>query len=160
MAIKIRQSTFETNSSSVHSIVIDTRNMIEPSDISIYSNGGKYGWEYEMLSTINERVDYLWQGICQNYDPSEALYEWRDAIHEWLPNANLEYPKYPDGYIDHAGGLYPLLKRMYDDRTLLGCYLLGIDSYVETYNDNEYNQPEDVFTYPEGDGYVRYEKWN
>ena len=167
MLTKMRKGTFETNSSSVHSIVIDVGSSPAPrSDIEFLCDGGEYGWGYDCLASPSELASYLWQAVCclcesEYYDKDEAVTFWTDAIHEWLPNAEIEYVGNRNGYdryIDHASELIDLLEQFKDDDILLGCYLVNSGSFVEIYNDNE-DDFRDEFSYPEGN-YIFYEKGN
>ena len=65
MTIKIRKGVFETNSSSVHTLVfhkVDINNAVCIDEMKIY--GGYYGrCPRAPLTTIEERLNYLWTGI-------------------------------------------------------------------------------------------------
>lgn len=71
MTVKIRKGVFETNSSSVHSICIsgDDRYEIETPDYegTAIVEGGEYGWGYETLHGMSEKLSYVFTSI-QYYD--------------------------------------------------------------------------------------------
>jgi hypothetical protein len=65
---QIRRGTFETNSSSVHSLVIENEKKIgelEKSQLKLNKKGeievqlGKYGWGLSFLTTQQEKLNYL-----------------------------------------------------------------------------------------------------
>lgn len=61
----IRNSVFETNSSSSHSLSIVKRGVIKPSTLSVDTDKkvhvtlGDFGWGYEELCTQEEKLSYL-----------------------------------------------------------------------------------------------------
>ena len=65
MSINIRSNVFETNSSSVHTIVFhktDFSNVLDDTYMEIH--GGYYGRCPELpLTTIEERLNYLWTAV-------------------------------------------------------------------------------------------------
>lgn len=158
----IRQSVFETNSSSVHAIVIDTHMPEAPDYAEYHSNGGEFGWERDELSWPKARLDYLWQGIVSCYaDEEGAIDEWAYAIHEWMPNAVLEIPDESDcHYIDHAYEGKYVWDKMREDHLMLGRYLLSPNSCVHTWNDNDpdYKWDEPWYDLPSDGEYELYEK--
>jgi hypothetical protein len=100
MAIKIRKSIFETNSSSMHSLSIGK----EPKDLTpneeysdvITLGVGEYGWGYEVITTWLEKADYL----AVNIDPESDRYSMlTEAIHKQYPNLIVKLSIH--GYIDH-----------------------------------------------------------
>ena len=65
---QIRRGTFETNSSSMHSLVIENERSIgklEESKLKLNKKGeirvhlGEYGWGPEFLKTQQEKLNYL-----------------------------------------------------------------------------------------------------
>lgn len=88
MKVQIRNSVFETNSSSTHSIVIGNGVYVMPKEdgtiklvnyshdwaddennkpTSIYFGSDEFGWEFRRLETIEDRASYLWTAIIKCY---------------------------------------------------------------------------------------------
>lgn len=68
-----RYNSFETNSSSSHSLVI--KNTAICPDIKLEPKTGKYGLEYQILSTPEEKLSYLLTAYicCMNQDVNVAI---------------------------------------------------------------------------------------
>ena len=125
--IEIRSSIFETNSSSVHVLVIpkDTRFSI-PNRVSLHT--GEYGWsndkEYNTL-------DYMYTA-CKERGQEEV-----NKFLNYLKNKGVEEIDCHDSewyYIDHG---YELpLDDLFSNDSLLDRFLFGVDSFVQTGNDN------------------------
>ena len=174
--IKIRRGMFETNSSSVHSIVIDVSGTAHVIEDAFEIHGDEYGWGFQTLETPQDRACYLWQALwcCSPYgqDKPDDLDQWKEKIAAWVPNAtfvdvdedernNIErddddfyFGWYPG--IDHGGELQEMLYEFWEDDELLGAYLTGDNSHVVCSNDNE---DSFGFYYPNCD-YIEYEKGN
>jgi hypothetical protein len=68
MKKQIRQSVFETNSSSTHTISIsmsdEYKSVLEKmSGEGIASTSGQFGWEYDIYGDTWDKASYLWTGI-------------------------------------------------------------------------------------------------
>ena len=65
MKMSIRNGVFETNSSSVHTIVIDTSGNEDEYALRYYDGPdlGFYGREFKVVGTSEDRVSYLWTAI-------------------------------------------------------------------------------------------------
>lgn len=121
MLKKVRNNTFETNSSSIHSLSI----MKEDNPVDALSNlnytisFGEYGQYRHEYTYPREIICYLWTmvHIC------EPKNKYIQLMREWLPNCN--FPDEPeihadqyeewydiDGYIDHGGDWFDYT---YDD---------------------------------------------
>ena len=61
--IKIRNGCFETNSSSVHTLVI-SRNMPKVLPPSITFHIKEYGWEIKAYDDMQDRADYFYTAAC------------------------------------------------------------------------------------------------
>ena len=148
MNIKMRVGVFETNSSSVHSLVFhktDVTNVVNDNVMEIH--GGEFGRApQEALFGTENRLNYLWTAIWEinyeyfDYDKQEWAYNleeiawWKNAIHLYCPNAIL-YDLKDDGswdypFVDHADLVKPLLDAMKQDITILRYYLLDPDGYI------------------------------
>ena len=117
---KIRKGTFETNSSSMHSLVIENEENIkelEKSQLKLNEKNeievtlGEYGWGLEFLETQQEKLNYLVTLIAgsKGIDNINDLED--DSEYEYLKNQLLKYTNATnikiygfengDYYIDH-----------------------------------------------------------
>lgn len=64
--MQIRQGTFETNSSSVHSIAIRGESLLASRE-EVIIKFGEYGWGYEELRTPSEKASYVLTYIAAVY---------------------------------------------------------------------------------------------
>lgn len=141
--IKIRSNVFETNSSSVHSIVI-TNSSTKPGwfiDFTI----GQFGWEFNELKTPEEKASYFYTAAC-------SLLE-RDVFNEIAEKLSLydvdaycnEHAKFhkednyvwlENGYIDHVDELEDWVNDLMNDTDKLIRFIFNDESFVITGNDN------------------------
>lgn len=140
--ISFRNGFFETNSSSVHVLVIpkDTEISIPK---AVYLSYGKYGWGY---SKEYDTLDYFYQAcVDAGKEELEKLFSYLyrkgvEVIHcRELDNPDEELTWENGGFVDH-GNEIPL-DELFANETLLDRFLFGIDSYVQTGNDNSYECP-------------------
>lgn len=153
---KIRNKTFETNSSSTHCIAIPRNN--PPSsrylDRIVFSYDC-YGWEFECRSFH----DYLWTAILcfnESYESgwieyTHSLEEWEEKIRKVLENdfstIIFEYPE--EGsyyYIDHDSELKDLLETLWNDEELLRDSILSGMVYTGNDNADDYYR-EDMYDF-------------
>lgn len=148
--IQIRQNSFETNSSSVHVLVIPKDTTINVPK-KVFLSGGEYGWQFDTeYSTIN----YMYQ-VCIDYGREELekffAYLKRKGVEEihapelhWVKSEyngkEFEYAENNDGYVDHVSEIP--LDDMFANENLLDRFLFG-DSFIETGNDNEDGCPDE-----------------
>ena len=184
---KIRRGTFETNSSSTHSIVIPRKKESISTGDNFVFNTGSYEWEFGRY----DFADYLWTAILQisNYheDKSGSVYvnpwskqrfeihsidEWKEKIRNVLSpyyaDIIFKMPKvddwgYEDCSIDHVSETMELLDKLYDDEELLLNSILYGE--VFTGNDNCYEEEqiydEEIQEYEDDeDNYYVYYKYN
>lgn len=128
--ISIRRGTFETNSSSTHSIGIPI-NMKSDYPNYVRFNCGEFGWEWEEV----DPADYLYTALCdlEDYDRIEEL-------KNILKKHNIEYymNESKDGYIDHSYETIKFIEDIFSDEDkLLNFIFYGI---VFTGNDNSENE--------------------
>ena len=142
--MKIRKGTFETNSSSTHSIAISKNKVNIPVGRSINFHIGEYGWEESEYSF----PDYMYTSLLYN-DDEEGLQKLKSILDKWNVKYNFEEPELEyyngyrylnNGYIDHGGETFSIMREILNDEDLLARALFG-DSTVYTGNDNgsEYN---------------------
>lgn len=146
MKRQIRNSVFETNSSSTHSIAIPKKSVAIGKSISFYI--GEYGWENDCVDSAS----YLYTAILYTYDIADA----EDKINNLkriLDNHNISYqfeePSYKTGsygtylnygYVDHGYELRDFIDTVLNDEDLLMRYLFG--GLVYTGNDNQDDRPD------------------
>lgn len=159
----IRENLFETNSSSVHAIVVNPKAELQiPETHVINFNVGEFGWELETYHSIEDRASYLWTAILEVYckwndnDESQKYYtegarEWERYIIETINNefkGNVDvYFEWPNKhtqffYIDHSEELTPWLEILKNNPHNLLAYLLGADTEIRTGNDNDDAYPD------------------
>lgn len=148
----IRKNTFETNSSSTHAICICTdKRLLE--DVKypnhLYFGIGEHGWEFETLSTPEDKANYLYTAILELYekDYSEKI----NVIFEWLGDigceSEFEKPIWhksdnwmwlKNGGIDHYDQTKNFVEAVLRNKKLLLNYLFSDNSFVDKGNDNSY----------------------
>lgn len=113
---KIRKGTFETNSSSMHSLVVEggIKGEKKEANLPLYPDGtleietGEYGWGYGLLKTPVSKLEYLITLLCctNGIETMEELEE-NDVFQEWLEDLK-EYAGVKrilvtdfSGYVDH-----------------------------------------------------------
>lgn len=181
MKTNIRQSVFETNSSSIHSIAVKrgTKDQgieyVTKRDGAIAFNLGQFGWKAMKHTSIVKRASYLWTLACS--DTIKEANKRERFIRETLNEVGIKCVFQPvvqkvyesgweccvaeDGeyfYIDHSDSWGNLTDKIFSDKDFLLDFLFG-DSYVITYNDND---DYDDWLYAEDDGVDRdeYDKFN
>lgn len=140
--IKIRKGTFETNSSSTHSIAISKNKVEIPVGLCIHFNIGEYGWEKGKYNF----ADYMYTSLLCNND-AEGFQKLKSILDKWGIRYKFQSPKWSywgeyernryldNGYIDHSYETYDIMREILDDEDLLARALFG-DSAVYTGNDN------------------------
>lgn len=137
--MKIRKGTFETNSSSTHSIAISKNkvNILVGRSINFYI--GEYGWEESEYNF----PDYMYTSLLCN-DDEEGLQKLKSILDKWKIKYNFEEPEWEydneyrylrNGYIDHNDETFSIMRTIIDDEDLLARALFG-DATVYTGNDN------------------------
>lgn len=132
--IEIRFSCFETNSSSVHVLVIpkDTKLYI-PDHVHLHT--GEYGWENDQEY---DTLDYMYTA-CKERGQEEV-----DKFLNYLKSKGVEEIDCHDSdwyYVDHGNELP--LDDLFANENLLDRFLFGEDSYVQTGNDNSDECPDE-----------------
>lgn len=145
--LNIRYGLFETNSSSVHVLVIPKDQAVRIPK-SVHLAGDEYGWaegiEYDTLN-------YFYQACVDSgkselnkffaYLKNKGIEEIHAPELEWETGRYGTYATNNPGYIDHVEGLP--LDYLFSNESLLDRFLFGEDSFVETGNDNSYNTPDE-----------------
>jgi hypothetical protein len=116
---QIRNSTFETNSSSSHSFTLGTdpsklRKPVEVETSILYDKesdtilvvGGAFGWGIETLTNWEDRLSYLYAQaayIDETDSNDESIFDKLNyVISEYLGYNVLWVGTYPSSYVDHA----------------------------------------------------------
>lgn len=160
--IKIRKNVFETNSSSSHSLTLDSDALLDATfDIKYLRLGvfelypGDYNWEWYRYYTLEEKLRYIFTQLCLSGSESDYYYSNEDWF-EYHPEGSalkklydlvllrtgvkLEF-KRGEAQVDHQS-VGTSLDLFADDEKLeklLFCY----ESYIETGNDND-GAPEQI----------------
>lgn len=168
MKRQVRNSVFETNSSSVHAISICNSKIDNSKNgQTIKAELGEFGWEYSDYTDILDRLSYLWTAIAsfseklEGYDKKKYLEDWEERISSVFRNYDItvefESPEQPNGWwgIDHYYELGQFLTDLDDNYNLLERYLLDCNSEVRTGNDNNDERPRidnetEVYGYEKG----------
>ena len=118
---QIRGGTFETNSSSMHSLVItDKKSKLNPSNLPVSSGGileietGEYGWGYEMLETQLEKTEYLFTLLCcyegiesqEDLEDNMTYIEWTEELEKYAGIKKVAITDF-GGYVDHQSCCSP-----------------------------------------------------
>lgn len=158
--INIRRGLFETNSSSVHTLVLNTQDYWDykldkdkyKKYIDKWWHGpikvecGYYGRSPQpILYTIKDKADYLWTAIVEyycnyNWDTheykignKEKIDWWQKEMLFWLPN-NSRFA-YPDKNaiigIDHSHSLKNFIKELEENPTYIACLLYDDNSFID-----------------------------
>jgi len=166
--INIRNGAFETNSSSVHSLVIRKDSWFDNDiDDKYYTvKGGYYGRCPQIpLESTQEKLDYIWtmvNGLFGQHciDWKNKIYEyvditrfekWKQMIFEICPHAELEEidPEGCDVWIDHVYELEAFADAVESDPRILRYFLLSY-SWIDISGD-EYANWADILPYPWGE---------
>ncbi len=155
--INIRRGTFETNSSSTHSICItkEDKNVKIPEKLRVNIRNYEFGWEYDKYLSTDEKFAYLVMGIVSGWDDNFIEDSKRlDKLLKMLKNIGVNsihiegldivcygdsgtyYDPY-DGYVDHASEMEEMVEVLLENEEMLKRYLFSNDSFILTGNDNE-----------------------
>lgn len=128
--ITVRYNLFETNSSSVHALVIPKdQQVLIPKHVKLRS--GEYGWE---AAEYGDTLSYLYTA-CK-YERSSEL----PKLLKFLKSLGIEVEEEREdthrwAYVDH-GDQIPF-EELFGNEELLTRFLFGTQSYIKTGNDNE-----------------------
>lgn len=144
---QIRSNTFETNSSSTHSICISKH----PVDLTslpskIYFCPDEFSWECRRA----DPVSYLYTAIVLSPDHEDLLNTLKSTLSTYGITCEfepVEYdPKYhwpTEGSIDHEDEAVAMAHKVVNDPDRLIRYLFSPDTYIQTGNDNCCNCGDD-----------------
>lgn len=133
--INVRNKIFETNSSSIHSVCISTK---EPTRYpkKIVFRQGDYDSTREDLTRMSQRASYLYELIMSNndYDADRLRYK----LEKFLDSKNIEYQfpkKHTYGYIGHGPEIHEIARAIIENEDLLNRFLFSNDSFVQIGHD-------------------------
>ena len=141
MKKQIRNSVFETNSSSTHSIAISKKPVVIGN--YVHFGIGEFGWENDCVNT----ADYLYTAILVQNESDALLKQLKNILDSYSIKYEFEEPEYivsdeykflRYGYIDHSEEIGEFIFTVLNDENMLMRYLFG-DSSVYTGNDNQDN---------------------
>lgn len=145
MKTQIRNSVFETNSSSTHSICISKKPVEVDKNKFIYFRLGEYSWSdgtanaasylYTAIMCQKERYDLL-DRLKEILDKHGIKYEFQEAIIHSFESDGISYSFLKNGGIDHSENTIPFINSVLNDEDMLIRLLFG-ESIVYTGNDNE-----------------------
>jgi hypothetical protein len=154
MKRQIRQSCFETNSSSTHAICIATDTLYDiPKTVNF--DFGDFGWQIDKLTSRQERANYLY--TCLGYCNLDELKKYIEFISNTLYKNGVEdinfesfklcvycwnnkteiYFEPSDGYIDHGNETKKFVDTVCSNEKILLDYLFSDKSFILTGNDND-----------------------
>ena len=161
--IKIRNSVFETNSSSVHAICVRSK-PVDARGLTVRLRIGEFGWEHEWYQDIDSRASYIYTAACYIYDkdfykkfkellePYGIKVECYGSDRARFSNWGSDEYYLDNGYIDHGGELQEFVDRCLNDADTLIRFIFGEESFVMTTNDNcDYDDEEYNFQVEAGD---------
>lgn len=138
----VRNSVFETNSSSCHSISVEYGDvfvgMTPNADNKITSSGGEFGWGVETHWDAPTKLDYLVTHLNGNRDShqfemlKEVVCEHTGADDLLMIPSGDQY--YTFGYIDHQS--YGVANDVFISKSALKNFLFNPDSSLHIDNDN------------------------
>ena len=155
----IRNKTFETNSSSMHSIsIMGYGDLTKLSELNYNIEFGEFGWEHNEHNDTYTILTYLWTLV--NDVGVKRGKQYKELMKEWCPNCNFTEAEEKDysgelyydcpGWIDH-GGCYDLDEIFSDITRFADIVLTGI---IRTTNDN--SEYEENWLEPTGARYTIY----
>lgn len=152
MITKIRNGVFETNSSSTHSIVINSGEYQIPKDTNIDILTGEFGWEIEYYSGFYDKASYaltyaincgssntnleLLNQVLTEHISSESIITYNGHSYEELIKyiESSDGYNYDMGYIDHQS--LDEASEIFENSETLSDFLFSSNSWFETDNDN------------------------
>ena len=175
MKRQIRQSCFETNSSSTHAICIATEDVLNiPKDI--HFGFDDFGWECETHNSLRAKANYLYTCLPYVAKDYNTLIEYITFIYNTLKSHGVEHITMDnfeigigtwsdiyfniqpanDCYVDHGNYADEFVEAVCTDEDKLLHYLFSKKSYVETGNDNDDYDVDIKVDY----SHEEYYKWN
>lgn len=169
--IKIRNGCFETNSSSVHAMIV-SKEKTNPINLTVSFNIGEFGWEEREYHDPSSKASYFYTAACavKGYDVRDEIVYMLSPYGIKCEFGIAEFKSYKssydnkthtyldNGYIDHDYDCAGFVNAMMNDPDMLVRFLFNDDSFVHTGNDNsEMEWFDDIraMTYPPHDLFVK-----
>ena len=144
--IQIRKGIFETNSSSVHAIVVAKENKNIVTNQIVNFSIQNYGWAHPSLFDIDELASYFYTACCEIYSkdmqgeirsmlPEDTIAVFCRPKFSTFEFDNKTYKTLDNGDIDHVDELRPWVEELLHNKDKFINYLFG-DSFVIISNDN------------------------
>lgn len=145
--IKIRHNVFETNSSSIHSIVVCDEALKDIHAPYVFFRLGEFGWSMNVLEDIWERASYFYTAACElrQHDVKDEIINLLEPLGIDCVFDEENPPQYEEyngsyfldnGGIDHVDECRKFVDTLMNDREMLARFLLDDRSFVITGNDN------------------------
>ena len=138
-----RNNLFETNSSSVHAIVIDKRPYtgdLQDLGVSFSGDDTEFGWESDTYYDTYSKLQYLISCINDAYwgdDAEEKRAKLKKKFEGLMSELGVECVEYGTGGVDHGYDAIAFVEFVLQDLDTFKRYLFSSNSYVVTGNDNE-----------------------
>ena len=139
--IKVRHNVFETNSSSVHSLVVAAE-ATEPQEDVIFEID-EFGWECAVYCDTFDKASYFYTAACELYkrDMANEIRELLEpygivCIFKVPAHFNPEYGYLDNGGIDHYDETREFVEALLGNSDELIRFLFNPNSFIITCNDN------------------------
>lgn len=138
-----RIKTFETNSSSQHSLcIMRSSAKVEDLDSLTYEiscDDEQYGWGYDVLDTPYEILTYLWAMVNLDLyydkdDRTEGFSEYKELLKNWVHNCKFIEPEGDNWWIDHGYDWAYSISEIFKDRETLANIIFN--GRICIWNDN------------------------
>ena len=130
MIINARWHQWETNSSSVHKIIIGEEAYKKPELVKF--GVGEYGWGFDVLRTIDDRLSYIITLLVVNSRDGDEFKKWYDKLKDFLKSHDIEIDEsaiYPHIY-DEDGNIRKG-KENIKEWDSSGRNIFGLECYVD-----------------------------
>lgn len=166
--IRIRNSIFETNSSSVHTLSVIRKPSFKLPNKKVFFNTGIFGWDSQCYEDTNNKAAYLYTAILMSDKREEYLQKLIDILTKNL--IEFEFKPIEEGlttlemynegcYIEHYSYLENWLEVILENDILVLNFLFSKKSFVCTGNDND-SQDEPQSVNLKSKAYFNFEKGN
>ena len=148
-----RNNLFETNSSSVHAIVIDRHpytGNLQSLGVSFSGDGTDFGWEIDTYRDTYSKLQYLISCINDVYwEDGDKKAKLKKKFEGLMSELGVECVEYGTGGVDHGYNAREFVEFVLQDLDTFKRYLFSSESYIVTGNDNEICSVYDVISQEE-----------
>ena len=164
MIRKIRTGTWETNSSSVHQLIIDVRRPEGDLEVpeSIVLRDQEFGWDFGTFDDVQSKANYLFTA-CTHATERRGFDELVETLVNNLKSIGVKSVKIatptddPDFFYGYRGGidhgndkLEECVRPIIGDPDRLARFLFLDTSELRTGNDNSTGGPDGWYDHPDG----------